>query len=81
MKALHIDTGNCEIYGEVQTEKVIRDSFYYNTDKGPLPIMSLLKEEHKEEIEELLKTIREKRQELRAYEYEILAIRFTKFRI
>lgn len=81
MEALVVDAANAELHPSVNTEKKKRNDLYYETDRGPIAIMSLLKPEHHNEVQNLLKSIRLRRESLRKYEYHIFAQVFRDFRI
>lgn len=81
MRALVVNVVDAELSPSVNTEKRLVDDMYYVTDRGPIAIAYLLKPEHHNEVQNLLKLIRLRRRSLRKYEYEILANTFREFRI
>ena len=80
MRAIMIDMLDAVILGNVETEKRKVDDMYYATNQGAIAIAYLFKPEHHHEIQAKLKKIREKREELRRYEYEVFN-NFREFRI
>ena len=81
MEALVVDSIHAELNPSVNTEKKRRNDMYYETDRGPIAIMSLLKPEHHNEIQDLLKEVRQRRDALREYEYKVFVVIFRDFRI